>query len=358
MKIICEICKKEYTPLSLKVHVRKQHGVKYSEYKQKYIDKEIKKRFCLNCKKDIHDKHFNVKYCSNECKRIFYINSKNDEVDLPTCKICGMRANSLVSHITRVHKLTIEEYKKQYNCDNKHIFSDEYLNNSSERIKGENNPGYQHGGKLSPFSKKFINYDEQKCKLSKEKAAKNREHITQTSYWIKRGYTEDEAIQIISKRQSTFSLKKCIEKYGEVDGTLKWKQRQIKWLNSYKRSNFSKVSQEVFWKISEYIEDMSDIYFAELDKNKQKDVTGANYEYNLDVGDTFIKPDFLIKSKNKIIEFDGEYWHGIKRGNQERDRLRDEKLIEMGYKVLHIKERDWKNNQECVIKECLEFMNG
>jgi very-short-patch-repair endonuclease len=46
------------------------------------------------------------------------------------------------------------------------------------------------------------------------------------------------------------------------------------------------------------------------------------------------------------------------RGNQERDSLRDEKLTSLGYEVLRVKERDWKQDQESVIKECLEFIHA
>lgn len=31
-------------------------------------------------------------------------------------------------------------------------------------------------------------------------------------------------------------------------------------------------------------------------------------------------------------------------------------IIDAGYKILHIKERDYKNNQEEVIKKCMEFV--
>ena len=69
------------------------------------------------------------------------------------CKICGLIAHDLTSHITRTHKITTIEYK------NKHgniIRSNNYIQDQSERIKGDKNPAYNHGGKYSPFSDKFI----------------------------------------------------------------------------------------------------------------------------------------------------------------------------------------------------------
>lgn len=154
----------------------------------------------------------------------------------------------------------------------------------------------------------------------------------------------------------TTSLEGFIKRHGEKEGLIKWKERQEKWMKSYKKSNFSKISQEVFWVLSENIDDLSNIYFAELDENKNKDDSGRNHEYNLDLGDSFIKPDFI--KDNKIIEFDGDYWHGEARGNQQRDKERDEKLISLGYKILRVRERDWKQDKESVIKECMEFLNA
>lgn len=154
----------------------------------------------------------------------------------------------------------------------------------------------------------------------------------------------------------TTSLEGFVMRHGKEKGLVRWKERQKKWMKSYKKSNFSKVSQEMFWEIANNINDLSDTYFAELGEDKKEDKTGRNHEYNLDLGDSFAKPDFI--KGNKIIEFDGDYWHGEARGNQERDRLRDEKLTSLGYEVLRVKERDWKQDQESVIKECLEFING
>jgi very-short-patch-repair endonuclease len=66
---------------------------------------------------------------------------------------------------------------------------------------------------------------------------------------------------------------------------------------------------------------------------------------------------FFIKDKNIVIEFDGDYWHG-KMGNIERENNRDNKLLNEGYKVLHIKEIDWKENPKGIINMCKEFIYG
>ena len=80
--------------------------------------------------------------------------------------------------------------------------------------------------------------------------------------------------------------------------------------------------------------------------------------------------DFVFK--DKIIEFNGDYWHcnPIKYTENyfhkhrqltakqiwEYDKLKKENSESIGFKVLTIWENDYKQNDEKVIKECIEFL--
>ena len=57
---------------------------------------------------------------------------------------------------------------------------------------------------------------------------------------------------------------------------------------------------------------------------------------------------------NKIIEYNGEYWHSKKHSY---DKYRKEILERMGYEVLFIEECDYKKDRRRSIKEALEFIN-
>ena len=116
-----------------------------------------------------------------------------------------------------------------------------------------------HDGKLSPWSKDFIGYehlnDEDKNKARQQKCyCRDREDFdeiklasnTTLEYYLSKGMSEDEAKHALRKRQTTFSLEKCIEKYGEVEGIKRFKERQEKWLSNFKRYGFSIVSQNLF----------------------------------------------------------------------------------------------------------------
>jgi len=67
---------------------------------------------------------------------------------------------------------------------------------------------------------------------NKEKSRKSNKRCV--DYWLSRGYDLEQSKQQVSKLQSTFSLEKCIKKYGILEGTSRWQQRQKKWQQTLK----------------------------------------------------------------------------------------------------------------------------
>lgn len=100
----------------------------------------------------------------------------------------------------------------------------------SDRIKGTKNPAFDHGGRLSPWKEGSINYS----KESKDKAIKNRTYNTRVDYYLNKGHTQEEAESLLKERQATGRLDKFIKRYGEEQGKIKWKERQVKWQNTLK----------------------------------------------------------------------------------------------------------------------------
>lgn len=74
----------------------------------------------------------------------------------------------------------------------------------------------------------------------KKKIDANRSNTKE--YWMNKGYSEEEAIDLVAKRQRTFSKDICIEKHGLEKGLLIWEERQKKWLKSLEQSGYDKVS--------------------------------------------------------------------------------------------------------------------
>lgn len=335
---------------------------------------------CLHCNNIFLAKRHTRMFCCLRCQQTNKRKEKfQEEPDMVVCEICGLKSHNISTHIKRIHKIDTEEYIKTYN---KPVCSETYSNKISTFTSGEDNPGYQHGGKFSALSDKFIHTSTTNKQEVLEKISKsNRENgnnNTTTEFWIKQGFTPEEAKLKIAERQSTFSLEKCIAKHGEEKGRDIWNKRQEKWQNNLNSKppeeieritrakmmnglGYSKMSQELFWRVYELVrEQYEDIYFATLGENNEKldhGVSSKEYFYISPSGKKFFF-DFLLKSKKLIIEFDGDYWHGEARGNQQRDKDRDQVLIQDGYKILHISERDYKKDPNRIISACLEFING
>lgn len=176
-------------------------------------------------------------------------------------------------------------------------------------------------------------------------------------YWVGKGYNYTQAKKRVSEHQRTFSKEICIDKYGEEEGLKRFNERQEKWLRNYTRNSYSKISQELFWGLieSNKLED-NEIYFATY-QHGILDNSGKNHEYRLKLNQSFILPDFFVKDLNKIIEFDGTYYHRPTPENLLRESNRDKNIIQSGYEVLHVSESDYKKDKQKVINKCIEFLS-
>jgi len=144
---------------------------------------------------------------------------------------------------------------------------------------------------------------------------------------------------------SKTSLQSFIDRYGCKVGKIKF----IEFLDKQFRSGvyYSKISQELFWLLFNKLTDIDkiNVKFAELN--------GEEYFY-VNIKNIFtILVDF--KCGDKIIEFDGDYWHS-KPEQKSKDMVRDEFLIGKGYKILRIKESEYKINKEKTLEKCLNFL--
>lgn len=319
---------------------------------------------CKNCNNEYYG-YRTSKFCSDKCTKEFRKDKLiqklvrkslekypdgSDKDNYVECKICGYRSSDLAQH-PQTHGLTQEEYKDKYGNEIK-------CKRLKESMCGINNPAYNHGGKFSPFSKKFIKYTDDtadseisniKKRMVKSKKENNSNPLN-ISYYISRGFSTEESQKLLKERQSTFSLNRCIQKYGEKEGKEVWNKRQEKWLKSFKKNNFSKISQELFDSISSLYD--GDIYYATKNKEYKH-----NQEYRLKLYDgSTILPDFICLKQRKIIEFDGDYWHSEKISNPLREKQRDLKITNSDYKLLHIKEHDYRQNKEKIIDVCVNFL--
>lgn len=203
---------------------------------------------------------------------------------------------------------------------------------------------------------------------------------TNIEYWLKKGYTYEDAKKIISERQSTFSLKKCIEKYGYAEGSKKFNERQNKWQNTLKKKpNYmeivykrtfngicaSKISQDLFINIHNNLKalniNIQDIYYQ-----------SNNHEWGFGIKNRGgVLYDFVIPSlkyaiefngerfhpnKNKLSEFDWNYWENPWGKSADyvykKDKEKNKAITDKGFILDIIWESDYNLNKDKIINDC------
>lgn len=340
---------------------------------------------CEFCGKEYETSSLTSKFCNASCsakdkrRQQNILKAKNSTGRLE-CKICGYRNdNTIQAHITNTHRMKMDDYYAMYNCSKLDVHSEEYLNQLSERCSGDKNPGYQHGGKLSPFSKKNTKFTEEERLAHIKKAADSRDEndsiTTRIEYYLNRGYSQEEAEIMLRQRQQTFSLKICQEKHGKVGGYIVWKDRQIKWQDTLNNLPDDEKQRILYEKV---LGSNQSIIGKSLIANELFDsfeIPNAEYGHNeklIKMNNTYIKPDFTYE--NKIIEFYGDYWHAnpekydinkqfqFPRGRKsaqdiwDKDNERIEHFKKMGYEVLIIWESEYNEDKEGIRQKCLEFL--
>lgn len=271
----------------------------------------------------------------------------------------------------------IEYYKKRYpELSEKEQYKllknakKSYLANRPNN-SGENNPNHHSRTdektrkERSPFSKEFyekrgLNENDRQKFLKSVK----REYTTQLSYYLNKGYSLEESYIKLKERQTTFSLKKCIEKYGEEIGTIKYTERQHKWLKSLQknfkeygdgRAQQSKFAKEIILEICKYF----DI------KPPKKEYYIYDKEYK-----RAYAYDFTFNYH--IIEFNGDYWHcnpnifnedyvnKVKQKTAkeiwEYDKIKQNLAESYKNKYLVIWESEYNDDKEKTIQKCIDFI--
>ena len=342
-------------------------------------------------------------YCSAKCRNLDTSNRhefnkeikksldsdriKKDPENFIKCEICGSAIKLLKNHLRNSHKdWSFDRYKEEFpnsftiakstsklnsvnNKGDKNIFSKV---NSTEKERKERSIFSLESWKMRYPE----NSDEELIEmrnLDLKDKLKDRLLPSQVEYWIRKGFTEEDSIEKVKERQRTFSLKRCIEKYGEEEGLKVFEERQKKWSNKieekYRNGEFSKVPKKLS---SSRYSKSAKILIDLLLKEHPNSICFENELELIFENKTRVYFDFSLG--NKIIEFNGDYWHCNPKNydpNYYHKRLKmkasekwkiDEDKIELaknkGYDILVIWESEFKKCPEKIIKECLEFLNS
>ena len=223
--------------------------------------------------------------------------------------------------------------------------------------------------KISEFQKVNSNIYNSKYKNNEKfRNSIKKKRSNSIEYWINLGFSNEESKLKQSERQSTFTLEKCVERHGELVGKKVWKDRQIKWNSSLLNNGnlkigYSNISQILFDEICLKL-DNDQIYYGK--KNK---------EFCLANGKNGFLYDFTDLLNKKIIEFNGDIYHGnplIYNENDkpnpfkdltcnqlwQKDKIKIDLAKENGFDVLVIWESEYKKDKELIVKRCLNFLTN
>lgn len=222
----------------------------------------------------------------------------------------------------------------------------EYLKKWKNSIKIKKESGtWKENSTLDSYIQKYGNIEGIKkwnLRISKFKYSNSK-----SGYIKKYGNIEGKKKWKLYCENRSITLEKMKKLYGNKEGENRYKDWKIKCLkNNRLGKTYSKVSQVLFWKIYESLNNnlQKHCKFAELNEEETLYLNGLKKSIKLD-----------FKLNNNIIEFDGDYWHSSLKAKK-RDCERDIELKKYGYKILRISEKDFNKNQQKIINTCLTFL--
>lgn len=168
-----------------------------------------------------------------------------------------------------------------------------------------------------------------------------------------------------AKSSRSRSLEGYIEKYGPEEGP---KMYELHARSRMSSGRVSKLSVDLFDKVTSELYGLVNLSNVHYGMDEHFKATGKrNGDIN---GGRYL--DFTISSYKIDIEFDGDYWHptitaediiefstGVVRDWDVLNELsREYALTKLGWKILHIKERDYRQNPEREVKKCVDFIRS
>lgn len=229
---------------------------------------------------------------------------------------------------------------------------------------------------LSPYDEKYyINKGINNKKEIKKLILELKNRTNPYNKWSKK-----ELKEVIEKRKQTYYNKsetqrekinksrglnknQLYEKFG-IEKTEIILNNRGKGIRRPYEKKFSKISLELYNTLSEMNKDKIFLYGKNEKFIPIKDLNNKKGYF----------VDFLYVEKNKIIEFNGDFWHfnpnkyiaesfcvlnGVKviaENVWEQDRIKLESLKNNGFDVLVVWENEYINNKDLVIKKCDEFL--
>jgi hypothetical protein len=195
--------------------------------------------------------------------------------------------------------------KDEYNKKRSATFSKNYKNNKHKKFYRPSEIEYwlNKGYSKKDAQIKMTNYY---SKIGKEAHHKMRINgkefltIRQIKYWIKKGYSYEDAISNVKRVQTTTTLQKFVELYGEKKGLEKFNDRNKKWLDTLNNKSDEEKLDILIRKLkyTKRYSKSSILFFDNIFKILE-------YDYNIKFNKIFYKENeyFIYNDKEKELYF-------------------------------------------------------
>jgi len=317
---------------------------------------------------------------------------------LPECQICKFRGKQLYKHISTIHDMKVDDYKKQFE---ERLETDEYIKYLTESRIGDKNPMYGNGkSELSPWSEEFYM---RKGFSIEESIIKKQEFIqtvqnnkgpksepTRIEYYMnKYNIDEEHAADMVYKRQQTNTVQAIANRNDISIDEAKIVRDKItaKWMNTMNSKSPEEMKEIVRTRLrgSNSISAVSIKFFENLIDTEgidRSEVLMGSSELILytSTTDTRRYRAFDFTYKNKIIEYNGDRTHAnpaiykpddtphkhMIRFNKDKtaqeiwdyDKHKIELAKSKDYEVLVIWHSDIKKNVYRELRNCKEFLES
>jgi hypothetical protein len=296
-----------------------------------------------------------------EHRLIIFADALSDEYI--QCQVCGFKGQDISRHIKK-HSLTAKQYKEQFQVNSLKC------QKLRDCVKGENNPGYQHGGKFSAWSKNFKNgYDEERheaFKRTHSEHMKTNQGAKESNPFCREFYdTNEDYIKSQSKNLEWFQVK-----YGLEEGEVRWKTKTEKWLATMNNKSEDEIAEINRRKV--YKQGMVSKIELEFVQTLKNHIPEINHQFFIRVKDRWFIYD--VQFENKIIEFNGDFWHMNPLNYDSdalneathltanetwvKDQLKRETAKSHGFEVLTVWESEFKQNKQQVINQCINYLTA
>lgn len=274
--------------------------------------------------------HQALNLCNNNSKLEFYLD-RGFNIDSARLRL-NLRQNtvSLDSFVRRFGEINGKERYDNYVKKWKSSIS---KLDKKELYKNWKNTPENYINKINPETGKSYTYEEAELKIKGDlskgfkrvwseyrKGIRPKTFVNTTlEYYEYRGMTSDQAVMALKERQATFTLEKCIHKYGLESGTERFNRRNKQWLETLdsksdeekktimlsKTRNFCRYSKEsmdffnsVLERLGNSVSSSYDIFMG------KREMVLWNY---VDKKPYFF--DFSIPYLKIIIEYNGSVFH-------------------------------------------------